>query len=73
MALVVTSLVFFQRYAHQAKEDQKAHNPDEQARAQRALFDEEEERHEVSPGILEHGTAAPENGAAEPDRAPGGR
>ncbi len=43
-ALVVAALVMFQRYTHQVKEDQKSHNPDEQARAQRALFAEQEER-----------------------------
>ena len=43
------ALVLFQRYAHQAKEDQKAHNPDEQARAQHALFEEEEEQAAVAP------------------------
>jgi uncharacterized membrane protein YqhA len=59
MALVVTALVFFQRFAHQVKEDQKSHNPDEQARAQRALFDAEEERHEI-PLESEHGSARPE-------------
>lgn len=56
MSLVVAALVFFQRYAHQAKEDQKSHRPDEQSRAQRALFDDEEERHEVAPAA-ELGTA----------------
>ena len=48
-ALVVAALVLFQRYAHQAKEDQKAHNPDEQARAQHALFEEAEEQAAVDP------------------------
>jgi uncharacterized membrane protein YqhA len=48
-ALVVAALVLFQRYAHQAKEDQKAHDPDEQARAQHALFEEEEEQAAVDP------------------------
>lgn len=83
MALVVTALVFFQRYAHQVKEDQKSHNPDEQARAQRALFNEEEERHEV-PVEAEQGSAPPPRegeregerearGATPEDRAPRAR
>ena len=53
---MVVSLVLFQRYAHQAKEDQKAHNPDEQARAQHALFDEAEEQAAVDPDRI-NGTA----------------
>ena len=56
MAVVVLSLVLFQRYAHQAKEDQKAHHPDEQARAQRALFEHEEEQAEIVPAQVD-GTA----------------
>ena len=48
-ALVVAALVLFQRYNHQAKEDQKAHAPDEQARAQHAMFEQAEERAAVDP------------------------
>lgn len=48
-ALVVAALVLFQRYNHQANEDQKAHAPDEQARAQHALFAREEEGAAVEP------------------------
>jgi uncharacterized membrane protein YqhA len=55
-ALMVAALVLFQRYAHQAKEDQKAHNPDEQARAQHALFEEAEEQAAVDPDRI-NGTA----------------
>jgi uncharacterized membrane protein YqhA len=55
-ALVVAALVLFQRYAHQVKEDQQAHNPDEQARAQHALFEEEEEQAAVNPDRV-RGTA----------------
>jgi len=55
-ALVVVALVLFQRFAHQAKEDQKSHNPDEQARAQHALFEEEEEQAAVDPERI-RGTA----------------
>ncbi len=66
MAVVVAALVFFQRYAHQAKEDQKAHHPDEQARAQHALFEEEEEQAAVDPELV-RGTAP----RAAPDARPG--
>ena len=55
-ALVIAALVLFQRYAHKAKEDQQAHNPDEQARAQHALFEEEEEQAAVNPARV-RGTA----------------
>jgi uncharacterized membrane protein YqhA len=44
LALVVAALVFFQRYSHAAKEDQRAHHPDEQSQAQRAMIEEEDER-----------------------------
>jgi uncharacterized membrane protein YqhA len=66
MALVVSALVFFQRYAHQTKEDQKKHDPDEQARAQRALFEDEREEHHVELAAT-RGTAA--RGAAVRDGA----
>ena len=49
LSLVVLSLVLFQRYTHQAKEDQKMHNPDVQARAQRELFQEDQEEVTVKP------------------------
>ncbi|MCU0493654.1 MAG: YqhA family protein [Chloroflexaceae bacterium] len=49
MALVVGSLVLFQRYNHQAKEDQKHSAPDVHARAQKALFQEDEEEHVIQP------------------------
>lgn len=55
MALVVVPLVLFQRYAHLAKEEQKAHNPDEQARAQRSMFERDQEK-AVIPVKDEHGT-----------------
>lgn len=48
MALVVVPLVMFQRYSHKAKEEQKAHNPDEQARAQRSMFQKDEEQAEIT-------------------------
>lgn len=49
LALVVGALVLFQLYSHRAKEDQKAHAPDVQARAQQALFSEQREEHAVEP------------------------
>jgi uncharacterized membrane protein YqhA len=49
LALVTGSLVLFQLYAHRAKEDQKSHNPDVQARAQRELFERDHEKHTVRP------------------------
>ena len=49
LSLVVLSLVLFQRYTHQAKEDQKMHNPDVQARAQRELFQEDQEEATAKP------------------------
>ena len=47
LALVVGALVLFQRYSHQAKEDQQSHHPDVQARARREMFHEDHEQHEV--------------------------
>lgn len=48
MALVVAPLVLFQRYAHKAKEEQKAHHPDEQARAQRSMFEKAQEKASIT-------------------------
>ena len=47
MALVIVSLVLFQMYSHRATEDQKANNPDVQARAKRRLFQEDREQQEI--------------------------
>jgi uncharacterized membrane protein YqhA len=55
MALVVGPLVLFQRYTHKAKEEQKAHNPDEQARAQRSMFEKDQEKASI-PARDEQGT-----------------
>lgn len=49
MALAVVPLVLFQRYAHKAKEEQKSHSPDEQVRAQRSMFEESDEKAEITP------------------------
>lgn len=43
LAVVVAALVLFQRYTHQAREDQRLNNPDVQARAQRRMFQEDRE------------------------------
>lgn len=57
-ALVVGSLVLFQMYNHRAKEDQKAHNPDVQKRAQRALVADDDEEHTITTEEI-RGTARP--------------
>ena len=49
LALVVGALVFFQQYNHRAKEDQRGHNPDEQKRAQRNMFQGDREEQMVEP------------------------
>lgn len=49
LALVVGALVFFQQGNHRAKEDQKEHNPDEQKRAQRDMFQGDQEEQMVEP------------------------
>lgn len=56
-ALVVGSLVLFQLYSHQTKEDQKEHNPDEQKRAQQALVQDGDEEHTITTAELQ-GTAS---------------
>lgn len=56
LALVVGALVFFQRYNHQAKEDQQSHHPDTQARAKRDMFEGEAEHHRIRADEVE-GTA----------------
>lgn len=48
MALVVIALVLFQRYSHLAKEDQKMHSPDEQAKAQQKMFEHQDEQAEIT-------------------------
>jgi uncharacterized membrane protein YqhA len=47
LALVVVALVLFQSFSHRAKEDQKAHSPDVQTRAQQEMFYTEHEHHEI--------------------------
>jgi len=49
LALVTAPLVLFQRYTHKAKEEQKAHDPNEQMRAQRLMFEADAERAEIQP------------------------
>ncbi len=47
LSLVIASLVAFQAYSHRATEDQKHHSRDVQARAQRDLFQEDNEEHQI--------------------------
>jgi uncharacterized membrane protein YqhA len=47
MAVVIIALVMFQRHSHRAKEDQKQHNPDEQARAQKHMFEHANEKADI--------------------------
>jgi uncharacterized membrane protein YqhA len=49
MAVVIAALVMFQRHSHRAKEDQKQHNPDEQARAQKHMFEHANEKADIVP------------------------
>jgi uncharacterized membrane protein YqhA len=57
MAAVVVSLVLFQRYSHIAIEEQKSHKPDEQALAQRHMFEHDKEKAEILPN-QEHDAAS---------------
>lgn len=49
MAAVVAALVLFQRHSHQAKEEQRQHNPDEQSKAQKHMFEHQDEKAEIVP------------------------
>ena len=46
-AVVVAALVAFQAYSHRATEDQKSHSSNAQARAQRELFNDDNEEHKI--------------------------
>ena len=48
LAVVVFALVVFQLYSHRAKEDQKSNDPDVQKRAQRDLFQSDDEEYLVT-------------------------
>lgn len=48
LALVTLPLVLFQRFAHKAKEEQKAHKPDEQLLAQQEMFEQAHEMASIS-------------------------
>ncbi len=63
LALVVSSLVFFQLYSHRAKEDQQRHHQGAQARAQREMFTEEREEHAIGSDELSH--ASREDGSGQ--------
>jgi uncharacterized membrane protein YqhA len=49
LALVVSSLVLFQMLSHRSKQEQKAHQPDVQARAKREMFHKDHEQQEILP------------------------
>ena len=62
MAVVVGALVAFQAFSHRATVEQKVHNSDVQARAQRELFHEDNEQRVITLDSVE---AAPPTPAAE--------
>ena len=62
LSVVVFALVFFQRYSHQAKETQQSLHPDVQARAQKELFEEDQESHEIHPDELDGSRRQPVEG-----------
>lgn len=47
MGVVVVALVLFQRHSHKTKEDQAQHRPEEQARAQKRMFEHDNEQAEI--------------------------
>lgn len=55
-ALVVLALVAFQSFSHRAKEDQKTHSPNVQARAQQEMYYTEKEHHEIKPDEINNDT-----------------
>ncbi|ULH13838.1 YqhA family protein (plasmid) [Deinococcus sp. KNUC1210] len=55
LALVVGSLVFFQRYSHQAKEAQQDRAPAVTARARQQLFEEDTEQQSIPVDVPEDG------------------
>jgi uncharacterized membrane protein YqhA len=68
LAVVAAALVLFQFLAHRAKEEQKEHSPDTQARAQRELFEHDYEEHEIKPDEV-RGTKRPGRHRAPPATA----
>jgi uncharacterized membrane protein YqhA len=48
MALAVIPLVLFQRFTHKAKDEQRAHKPDEQLHAQQAMFEKSQEKADIT-------------------------
>jgi uncharacterized membrane protein YqhA len=69
LALAATPLVLFQRFTNKAKEEQKAHKPDEQLHAQQAMFEEAHERAD----IIEEGERQPPENPGEPPAGPENR
>lgn len=47
LALAVIPLVLFQRFTHKAKEEQRAHKPNEQLHAQQSMFEESHEKADI--------------------------
>ncbi|MGV3740801.1 MAG: YqhA family protein [Burkholderiaceae bacterium] len=47
LALAVVPLALFQRFTHKAKEEQRAHKPNEQLHAQQAMFEESHEKADI--------------------------
>lgn len=68
LAAVVAALVFFQRYMHRAKEDQRANAPDVQARAQREMFHGDHEQREVRQDETDGTARRKAEGPVEPAR-----
>lgn len=48
LAMVVIALMLFQHFRHKVKETQKSESPNIQAKAQKEMFEEDEEKHQVS-------------------------
>ena len=69
LALAVGSLVLFQLYSHRAKEAQKSHGPDVQARAKRDMFERDHEKHTIQPDEIHPPDGIPE--AAKTEAATG--
>lgn len=60
LSIVTLALVAFQWNAAHAKEEQKNNRPDTQARAQRDLFEDDNEKHHIQPDETT-GTGRPDN------------
>lgn len=54
LAIVTAANVLFQMHSHKVKEDQQSHHPDVQTRAQRDLFQENREEHDIKASDVEN-------------------